>query len=124
MDPLEAHRRFETWIADALVSRDPVPLLDQAKADADLPAPLKEALAAADPDGLRLTALLVAKLRFERLIRGSSEAGAWFDRDPRGFTETFRRYHAQLPPTTSEPRGERVLFEKWLAERGIPMGGP
>ncbi len=124
MDPLEAHRRFEVWIADALVSRDPVPLLDKAREDRELPAALKEALAAADPDGLRLTALLVAKLRFERLIRGSSKAGEWFDRDPRGFTETFRRYHAQVPPTTSEPRGETRIFEAWLAERGIPEGGP
>ncbi|MGH7149668.1 MAG: hypothetical protein ACREIU_03160 [Planctomycetota bacterium] len=124
MDPLEAHRRFEARIADALVSRDPVPLLDRAKEDADLPAALREAVAAADPDGLRLTALLVAKLRFERLIRGSSKAGEWFDRDPRGFTEAFRRYHAEVPPTTSEPREETRHFEAWLADRGVRPAGP
>ncbi|MCI0586854.1 MAG: hypothetical protein L0323_08455 [Planctomycetes bacterium] len=124
MDSPEAHRRFEVWIADALVSRDPVPLFEKAREDPDLAPALKEALAAADPDGLRLTALLVAKLRFERLVRGSSNAGEWFDRDPRGFTEAFRRYHAEVVPTTSEPRAEKRLFEAWLAERGIQAAGP
>ncbi|HET6204843.1 MAG TPA: hypothetical protein VFI25_18800 [Planctomycetota bacterium] len=123
MDGIEAHRRFERLLADVLASRDPSAPLEKAKADPELPAALKEAIAGADPEGVALTALLVAKLRFERLIRGSSRVGEWFDRDPRGFTEAFRRYHADVAPTTSEPRKEARFFEGWLAARGVDPGG-
>jgi hypothetical protein len=52
----------------------------------------------------------VARLRFERLLRGSPEADAWFERDAAGFTEAFRRYHAGTPPTAFFPGHEARLF--------------
>jgi hypothetical protein len=67
----------------------------------------------ADPDGLRLTALLVTRLRFERLLRGSPEADAWFERDPQGFAATFRRYHEEVPPRAFFPAAEARLFAAW-----------
>jgi hypothetical protein len=58
---------------------------------------------------------LVTKLRFERLMQGSRRAGEWFGRDAAGFTEAFRRYHAAVPPTATDPRAEAALFDAWLA---------
>jgi uncharacterized protein len=63
-----------------------------------------------DEAGVRMAALLVARLRFERLLRGSPEADAWFERDAAGFTEAFRRYHAGTPPTAFFPGHEARLF--------------
>jgi hypothetical protein len=113
MDAGEAHLRFERLLADTLLSKDPAQLLERANAEPGLLEALGLEASAIDPDALRLGGLLVAKLRFERLLRGSSEMGERFEADPRGFTETFRRYHAEVPPTTAEPREEKRLFEAW-----------
>ncbi len=108
-------RRFDRLVADALTAKDPVAVFRNAAA-ADWPPDLRDAIAAAiaAEDGVRLTALLVAKLRFERLMNGSRRAGEWFDRDAEAFTEAFRRYHGAVPPTATDPRCEADLFERWL----------
>jgi len=124
MNEREAHLRFERLLADALLSQSPADLIDRATLEPELLETLGLGLAALDPDGLRLTGLLVAKLRFERLLRGSSGVGRWFEADPRGFTQTFRRYHAEVLPTTSEPRAEKRLFEEWLRAEGISPPAP
>jgi len=67
----------------------------------------------ADADGVRISALLVARLRFERLLRGSPDAEAWFDRDPADFARAFRRYHAAVAPRAFFPVGEAALFAAW-----------
>jgi hypothetical protein len=115
----DALRRFDRALADALIAADPVAALRAAAAD-DWPPELREALAtaAAQEDGVRLTALLVVKLRFERLVQGSRRAGEWFDRDARDFADAFRRYHAAVPPTATDPRGEADLFERWCDAEG------
>lgn len=64
-------------------------------------------------DGVRIAALLVAKLRFERLLRGSSEIDAAFERDPQRFTEAFRRYHEEVPLTAFDPLAEVRAFSAW-----------
>ncbi|XYH97717.1 hypothetical protein ACMHYB_59850 [Sorangium sp. So ce1128] len=97
-----------------LTAADPVAALRAAAADPALPAALRRALRGADEDGVRMSALLVARLRFERLLRGSPEAEAWFDRDPAAFSAAFRRYHAEVPPTAFFPAGEARLFRGWL----------
>jgi len=108
--------RLESLLADALVAADPAGELRRGAGT--LPPELRAAVAAADPDGVRMTALLVARLRFERLVQGSREAGAWFDRDPKGFTEEFRRYHRAVPPTAHDPAGEAELFSRWTRAPG------
>jgi len=115
----DALRRFDRAVADALTAADPVAAL-RAAAEGDWPPDLRDALVAAaeQEDGLRLTALLVVKLRFERLVQGSRRAGEWFDRDAKDFTETFRRYHAAVPPTATDPRAEAELFERWCGAQG------
>jgi hypothetical protein len=119
----DALARFDRLVADALTAEDPVAVF-RAAAAADWPADLRDAIAAAAAaeDGVRLTALLVAKLRFERLMNGSRRAGEWFDRDAAGFTEAFRRYHGAVPPTATDPRAEAELFERWIESQDLALG--
>jgi hypothetical protein len=67
----------------------------------------------AHPEGVRVAALLVAKLRFERLLRGSESVAARFEADPAGFAAEFRRYHRSVPPTAFWPSDEAALFARW-----------
>ena len=72
--------------------------------------PRATGLAAIDEDGFRISALLVARLRFERLLNGHPAVPDWLDRDAAGFAETFRRYHAAVPPTAFFPPDEARTF--------------
>ena len=77
--------------------------------------PRATGLAAIDEDGFRISALLVARLRFERLLNGHPAVPDWLDRDAAGFAETFRRYHAAVPPTAFFPPDEARTFTAWIA---------
>ena len=88
-----------------------------ATADPFLPPAVRDLFAHVDEDGFRIAALLVARLRFERLMNGSREAAAWFEGDPEGFAETFRAYHAHVAPTAFFPAAEGRLFAAYLEER-------
>ncbi|WP_437762207.1 hypothetical protein WME77_29470 [Sorangium sp. So ce764] len=116
----QAHARYEALVARAMTAEDPVAALRAAAEDPALPPALRRALLGADEDGVRMSALLVARLRFERLLRGSPEAEAWFDRDPAEFSAAFRRYHAEVPPTAFFPPGEARLFRRWIEARSAP----
>lgn len=70
-------------------------------------------LAAIDPDGLRLAALFIARLRFERVQHGDRLAAEHFDRDPADFAALFRRYHAEVPPRAAFPQDEGALYRRW-----------
>jgi hypothetical protein len=106
---------FEESYAAALLAPDPVRALRALARDPALPAETRRRLRAADPDGVRLSALLVARLRFERLLRGSSAAERWYDEDASAFTDAFRRYHHAVPPTAFFPKDEAALWERFLA---------
>ena len=73
---------------------------------------------ALDEAGLRVAALLVAKLRFQRLVQGSPLVNDWFARDARGFTEAFRCYHQTQPARSLDPWAEAEQFERWLDSQG------
>jgi hypothetical protein len=109
------HAAFESLLAAALLADDPVAALARAAADPALPPALRDALRAADPDGVRISALFVARLRFERLLQGDAEAAGWFDADPEAFAAAFRRYHTAVPPTAFFPQDEAALFRRWRA---------
>jgi hypothetical protein len=101
---VESIVRLQALLADALLHPDPPSVLrDHAHVDAD---------------GLRIAALLVAKLRFQRLMNGSRRAAVWFERDAAGFTDAFRRYHRTVPPTASDPWREAMAFDSWCDEAG------
>jgi hypothetical protein len=109
------HLRFEQLLAAALRAPDPARAVQQAADDETLPSALRAALRAADPDGVRLAALLIARLRFERLLQGDPDAAAWFEADPGAFTAAFRRYHEAVAPTAFFPADEAALFRTWRA---------
>jgi hypothetical protein len=111
-----AHAALERLLARAMVAADPVAVLQRASRRRSLPGELRALLAKVDADGVRLTALLVARLRFERLLRGSPEAEALFEADPQAFAELFRRYHERTPLTAFFPQAEAELFRGFLAE--------
>ncbi|MBK8101546.1 MAG: hypothetical protein IPK26_31075 [Planctomycetes bacterium] len=76
----------------------------------ELTAAERAMLANLDADGLRLTALLVHKLRFERLLRGDPALRTLFAADPVGFTRRFDRYVATTAATAVFPAEEASLF--------------
>lgn len=68
-------------------------------------------------DAFQLSALLVAKLRFERTQRGHPELVRFFDADPRGFTDAFRAYHAQVAMDAYSQLEEAEGFLRFCEER-------
>jgi hypothetical protein len=107
----------EELLAVALTAIDPCGALAVAACDPRLSNAARERVAAIDKDGFRISALLVARLRFERLLHGHPAVPEWLDRDAAGFTETFRRYHAAVPPTAFFPPDEARAFAAWLDAR-------
>lgn len=102
-------------LAAALRQRDPAAELRAIAADESLPADLRLALAGASADGVAISALLVAKLRFNRLIQSSRFAGDWFERDTESFARAFRRWHESTPPGTASPATDARSFEAHAA---------
>jgi hypothetical protein len=108
---------FELRLADILRAPDPATALRAAAKDPTVARWQRRAFARADPDGVRLSALLVARLRFERLLRGCPEAEASFARDQAAFSAAFRRYHTDVPPTAFFPQAEAALYRQWVGRQ-------
>jgi hypothetical protein len=108
--------QLQRLLADALTSGDPAAFVRAHGTS------LSE-LAAASADGLRMAALLVSKLRFERLVQGSRAAGEWFVRDGRGFTAAFAEYQREVPPRAHDPWAEAAAFAAWLERRRARPSG-
>jgi len=106
---------YERLFARAFSSRKPLAVLRAARDDESTPAGLRLALAKLDERGVRVSSLIVTRLRFERLLNGSRSAGEWFERDPAGFTAAFKRYQDAVEPTASFAQDEARAFEAWLA---------
>jgi len=104
---------LEVGLATALRAGDPEAALARLAADTSFGAQLQARVASIEVDGFRLAALLVARLRFERLVQGAERASRWFDDDPAGFAAAFRRYHAEVPATAHFPADEALLFDAW-----------
>lgn len=115
MADIESIARLQVVLAEALLADDPVAFVRALalRPEAD------PALLAIDADGLRIAALLVAKLRFQRLMNASRTAAEWFERDAAGFTVAFKRYHQEVPPAALDPWGERDQFTDWCARHGV-----
>jgi len=111
MDGREALSALQRALADVLAAGEP----DAAALErAALPAELRARLGRIDAAGLRITGLLVVRLRFQRLLQGSRRAAELFDTDPAAFASTFRRYARAVPPLAHDPWGEAAAFERWL----------
>ncbi len=107
---------YERVLARALTSPDPIAALKAASRNRRLSIELRKRLsiAAAQEDGVRRSALLIARVRFERLIRGSHQAEDWYLSDPERFTKAFKQYHHSVPPTTFFPQTEARAWDEWL----------
>jgi hypothetical protein len=92
----------------ARVLLDPDPGAARARLDAG------DGIARADEDGLRVAALLIVKLRFERVMQGSHLARRAFEANPAQFAEMFRAYHTQAAPQSPLATAEGAAFERWL----------
>lgn len=115
MQEVERLAQLQRLLADALTSGDPAAFVRAHGTAGGWPE-----LAAASADGLRMAALLISKLRFERLVQGSRAAGEWFHRDGRGFTAAFAEYHRDVPPRAHDPWQEAAAFAAWLERRRAP----
>ena len=90
-----------------------------ARGDHGLSADEQAMLRAAGADGLRLSHVLVMKLRLERLLRGDANGAAAARADPVAFMGQFARYAAAVPPTAVFPSEEASLFAAFAArDRG------
>ena len=107
--------RTEELLAEAFLQRDPLTWLRDH--ESELPEELAAQIAGISDDGARIASILVARLRFERLIQGSRVAGEWYESDARAFTLAFKRYHTEVPPEVLFPKDEARLYEAWLAEQ-------
>jgi hypothetical protein len=105
---------WESMLVRVLRAPDPLAALDLAATDPAVPAELRVALAGLDRDGVAVAAKLVARQRFERLLRGDAEAGAWSRADPAAFAATFRVYHTVTPATAFGPAEEAALWRRFL----------
>lgn len=112
MRDADAIARLQALLGEALYADDPVAFVRTRAAEPGA----DPALAAIDADGLRIAALLVAKLRFQRLLNGSKRAGEWFEHDAAAFTAAFRRYHREVAPTAIDPWREAAAFDAWQAK--------
>ncbi len=90
--------------ARALLAADPVAAVHQLVDHVD------------NDDGVRTAALLIAKLRFERLLNGDAPDHdgrtvlGEFSADPGAFAAKFRRYHRAVEPTAWNPLDEGRLW--------------
>jgi hypothetical protein len=109
---------LEEIVVRALHAPDPPAALreEAARRAGELTERERAMLAAVDPDGFRLTALIVKKLRFQRILRGDVGRQAEFDADPEGFSRRFSDYLRQVPPEHLFARDEKIAFAKWRAQ--------
>jgi uncharacterized protein (UPF0276 family) len=113
----EWSRDLERAYGAALCAADPASALRALADDRECPSTFRTALARADSDGIRMTGLLIAKARFERLLNGSGDAIRWFVGDGPGFAAAFRAYHYGEQPTEHAPAGEARRFHAWHTHR-------
>jgi hypothetical protein len=111
----QLHTDYERTLVAALRAEDPVAFLHAAAERADCTFELRRILLAAcrNESGLRITALITTRLRFERLLQGSREASDLFANDPERFARLFRTYHQAVAPTAHGPWSEAAQFSAW-----------
>jgi hypothetical protein len=119
---------LQQLLLDACTQREPGPWLAAQLTRADLALSADERAllqqVSTQVDGLRVTRLLVQKLRLERLLRGDPGAAASFVADQAAFVQRFRRYCELVPPTAVFPSEEAALFRHFASsppESHVPL---
>ena len=108
---------FQRVLLRALSSDDPLETLR--KESATLPPDVRKQIDSIDQDGFIVTSLLVRKLRFERVCMGDDSMDGWFERDPEGFTKTFKAYGNEVEPVDYFPSDEARRFRAWCEKKKI-----
>lgn len=80
---------------------------------------LRERLNHIDAEGFRLSQVIVAKLRFERIYNGDVPLRKWFEQDPAAFTNAFRSYQRDVPPQEYFPQQEASCFREFCVRMGL-----
>lgn len=103
---------LQALLVQALRAPDPAAALQAALArpgaaptDAE-----RDLLRSAAADGLRLTRVLVRKLRLQRLLAGDPGALRACRDEPESFARRFAAYDAAVPPTALFPSEEAALW--------------
>ncbi len=110
---------LQNILAQALYHPDSQQNLTELMLSADLTQEERNLLSRAQPRGLKLTHLLLMNLRFERVLRGCPALEDWFESDPKGFVDIFRKYNMSSPPETLFAVQEGKVFLDFL-ERNHP----
>lgn len=107
---------LQRLLVQALRAPDPAAALLAALAapGSGLTAEEQTLLRSAAGDGLRLTRVLVRKLRLQRLLAGDAAAARACRDEPAVFARRFAAYDAAVPPTALFPSEEAALW------RGFP----
>ncbi|MGK0203790.1 MAG: hypothetical protein ACI89X_003025 [Planctomycetota bacterium] len=106
--------RIQELLVMCLRESDPRAFLQATvPSDSDLTDEERGWLLAVDEDGLRLTRMLIRKLRLQRIVRGDAEASAYMARDPAGFAACFARYDQEVAWTCVFPREEAQAFRRY-----------
>lgn len=110
---------LQALLLRALRDPDPAAFLAAALARADCPLSDDERrwLGAASADGLRLSRMLVRKLRLQRLLRGDPAFAALVAGDPAALARRFAAYDAAVAPQAVFPRDEAAAFAAFEAGR-------
>jgi hypothetical protein len=104
------HAAYERVLASALRADDPVASVRAAAAEPDCSPALRRTLiaACAHEAGLRMSALITTRLRFERLLNGSPRATRLFADDPeQSRSSSVRTIKPCPPPPTAHDRKRR-----------------
>lgn len=80
------------------------------RADHDLTPVERGQLLAIGDDGLRLTRVLVRKLRMQRLLHAVPELAQLAGRDPAAFAQRFTAYEAAVPPHATTSSDEAAAY--------------
>lgn len=107
---------LQNILAQSLYHPDSQKKLVELSVSADLTQEERLLLARVQPRGLRLTHLLLMNLRFERVLKGRPDLESWFESDPKGFVEVFRKYNESAPPTVLFAGQEAKQFSKFLEQ--------
>lgn len=85
-----------------------------ASPDCALSASERTMLQALPDDGLRLTRLIVRKLRMQRLLQADGAAGRLLAQEPERFAKQFAAYDAAVRMQAIFPSEEARAFRQWL----------
>ncbi len=106
--------RLQELLVLALRESDPLAFLQATVPnEVDLSDQERAWLLAIDGDGLRLTRMLIRKLRLQRIVRGDPQASAFMARDPAGFAACFARYDRDVAWNYVFPREEADAFRRY-----------